>query len=1275
MFTPFASSEKVIEKARRLLEKGKDERAVQVFEGPLKKDPRNVELLLGLAGVFCEIQDTQAAVREYRKAFKANPDKAPEILSCLNNPPGRANRTDFSELSVEILIHQRDLAAATKGLAEMDDTTLSKILDRTRTRIAELRKISTAGHNARLMADLGYLMGLILEHQKSYGPAFSAFSSVLEVREEELLTLLPHLEEVVQHVRNEAGPFLFMGDLLRKPEPKKSAAFYDMALRVDPKTASAVIDRFKESAKETGECWVLGRAYLTAGAWAEAAASLEKIQEEAFRPRIIELLKGLDPAQAGAEPAVLLLGDQLLASGDCDDASKIYAVLSGRMEASLLEERFRRLLEIDPENLNAARALGALCLNEGDLKSSMAQMRKIFHSDPSQGEELFAQSLLLVQDHFEDPELSCFLAELCLNCEEEDRPVVFLRRFVQLSPAEADRALPMYQKLIQEHPSHPVIRIGQAEALMALGRYDEAFQFLEVALTLDQSLLHDLLWNLSLLVRKHPALSAKVLSLFRDLQKKGTSDPAVDMVWAEAALAAGDYRDAVARIIRCAVRVPDKAPVVEAVMEDWQKSLPDEVEIRLGAARLSFNTGKDADLAAILDPYLCDHPGAADKVIAFYKEALGQRPGNLSLCQGLLSAYLHSGTFDLVMVEGKKLEKVLRPPQIAVIHRIMGDACKEMGRFTEAVSLFYQVFREDPSSAETIARRLEEILAINPSLPKASLALGAVLSACGKVKDAVDRLLHLVRDLPESRETVLKYLIHISAKHPLHQEPILGMAELHVLDGKYEAALELLWKAIQRDAPDSDTILRLLDRIVRKNPGMARVHLETGRVYSKTGRYSKAANSFLRAVEMEPALSEQAIKFCHDIIAQDPSEITVYEVAAQILVRMRRQAAAVSFLSSAGDSHPEIREALLPRMEEIAGSGPETPDILKDLAWAYLKVGRIGPAVTSMQKAFAMDPSYAREGERLFNAVIDQVPDQAETRMARGRCRLNNLDFEGAFEDVRCAVRSDPEKIDEGIEILERLEDKGSHGAEFYLFMGGLFARKGAHKKAIHILEAGLKTVTEDRERLPLMLQLAETHEATGDLDAARAILRDARDRTSDQGFYYQKLNEFSVQGILFETRALEQEASRGAVLPGDKLKRLITHLVLLGREDDARERVREQTRSRDAEGSREIWGHFYEETGNYALSVQCGRNGDVLHRVRLLEQAGELMLAASVLEEAVKADPASVLYEHLKSSWATLMEESLLQERHPLMGETRLTISTESSGKGETTSERMGCP
>jgi len=1269
MFETFYSTEKIIEKSRKLFEKGEYDKAVQIFEAPLKKDPKNLDLLLGAAELFCLTHEPQSALREYRKAFKAHPGKVREILDLLNAPPDGVNRSDFMELRLEILIHLRDLNEAFKVIGEADGAVLTRILDRTRNRIAELRKIASDEKSSMMIADLGYTAGLIQEHRQSFEAAFESYTEILKVRREEWPLIHPRLENILTHIRNHAGPFLYMGDLLWEEDPEKSAGYYEKALDLDPESASYVIQRFMNSDGGPRGCWLMGKACLAKGEWTKGADALKKIQDPAFRSGIIERLKKVDPSSKGAEDLILFLGDVLVESNRFAEASKVYTGLNGRVETGLLMGRFQRLIGLDPENIEAARVLGDLCLNQGDLAASINQMRRIVKADPSQADVVFEKAMPLLQDHFEDPELVIFLAELCLNHPEAERPLVLIRRFIRLAPGQAGRAAPMLNALLKADESLPLARVAEAEVLMALGRDREAFQSLNQALSRAPGLLHETLHPISMLLRRSPEIHSDVRKLFAELEGKGVCDPAARLVWAEAAAAGEDFQEAVERLIGCALESPGQFQVLEGLIKEWLNRFPEEDSLVFGLAEFYFRMERYQETSETLNRHLCAHPESAGKVIESYRDRLVRSPGNLVLSQGLLSAYLLGGALDLVLKEGEKLEKVFRPPQIACIHRTMGDACKGMGRLSDAVTFYFQAFKEDtslapvyrdrPGLAEGIAERLEKVLVLHPSLAKASLAMGSVLSACGRVEEGVSCLMRLARELPKSRDTVMKYLLHISAKHPMQIAPILGMAEIHILEGRDEPALDLLWKAVQRHTQDTDVILGLLNRIAEKNPKMARVQLEIGKVYLKAGVHAKAAEHIAGAVGMDPSLSEQGIKFCHDILSCDPSEISAYGAVSRIFVRMGRPAAALSFLSSSGDAHPEIREKLLCRMEEIAGAAPDQAEILKILAWSYLKAGKPGSSVRSMERALALDHSSAGEGEKLFTALIEEDGDHAhaDARLGRCRCRLNLLDLKGAFEDVRRSVLLDPEKMDAGIDFLHQIKEKGLHDAALYLLLGDLFAMKGAYESGIRILQEGLKTASGESERVQLLIRLADQMDKAGDFESAGKMLEQARDLSRDHAAYYAKMNEFTLGRIQSEVRELESRADHGKPLSQDEIKRLVAHLVLLDRQDRAEEIVRHQTASRESGETRAVWAHFHEQAGNYALAEACSDKDDRCHRVYLLESAGEPLLAASVLDQALKESPDPILYEKMKESAAVLMEESLLKERRPLMGKTRLKI------------------
>ncbi len=1264
MFATLSSSEKVIEKSKKLLDKGKRDKALQVLEDALRKDPRNFQLRHGLGKLLCELNEGQAAQREWRKAFKAHPGRAREILAELCQPPAKVNEPDLAELRLEILVYLRELEAASELICRLDADLLAPLLDRTMNRIAELKRLSRSDRDKALFNELAYIAALIFQCRGEYEKSFDQYAAILECRMEEIEHVVPRIESLAPKIEHGADTLLYLGALFRDRDPEKSTLYFSKALDSDGRAASVVIDQIGETAGGILDDWLLGRAHLINEDWSKAAAHFKEIKAPSLVPRLVGLLKGVDGTRLGAEPVLLLLGDLFLVTGNHSEAAKTYAALTDRVDAAVLRIRFNRIFKLDPDNPEAAQAVVQVCLDENDLAGSIFRMRQILASDPAQAAGLFQRVFPLLEARFDDPELSLFLAELCLDHRQAVHPVVLIRRFIQLAPKSADRSLPMLAKLVSAHPAHPLVRIALGELHVATADDREAVNTFQIALALAPNTLCDVVHSLSLIAQRSPDLSGEIEAVLSELEARGMSEPALDFLWAEAAFAGGHYDRGVERLLCALSQAPDQRPAVETCLNHWVKSHPHETALVIGLAQLHVESGREDAAAERLNQCLRDNPSEGERLAAVYRRMLEGRPGSLALYEGMLKAYLQGGFYDLVLEEGKRLEARFQPPEIAAIHEIMGDARRETGRFTGAVTLYYQAFKEDAGRGESIAARLEEIRRVHPALSNVALALGVILPAVGRVSDGVKALMALARELPAHRGAVLKCLTHMVKKHPMSQEPILGLAALHTMLGADEKALKFVWKALQREGRNMDAILHLLDEIAAKNPELAPVQLEIGKAYLSAGLPGKAAEHFAQSVVRDATLSEQAVKYCHDIIAAYPTQIKAYESISNILVDLGRREAAVAFLESSGETHPQIRGLLLPQMEKIAREGEESPHVLKALAGSYLAGDKPAEAVLSISRAVALSPSLAGEGAAFLSELLKGYPENGDALLERGRCRMHSLALEEAFDDVRAAVELMPEKADDGIELLERVNQMGLANPRLHLFLGNLYSRRGDHAGAITVLAAGNQRASRDEDKLSLLLSLAEAHEKQGDMKQARACLQESKGFAADPADYYRKVHAFSLKSLRFESRSLEQRAAAGETLTVDEILRLIELLVLQGCESKAEELVQRQLESGEGEESRAIWSYFYEAVGSYGAAVHLAHGPDLYRQVYLLEKAGESLRAAALLESLLDENPDPVLQHYLNQSCLSLMEVSLLQEKLPLMGETRLRIS-EISEKG----------
>jgi len=150
-----------------------------------------------------------------------------------------------------------------------------------------------------------------------------------------------------------------------------------------------------------------------------------------------------------------------------------------------LRKRFDLLTRQDPRNLEAARILGDLCLENGDRSDYIRQMRTILQSEPGKAEDLFEKTFPLLGEHPEDRELTLFLGELALEQPERERPLILLRYFIRLAGKDADRAMPLLEGLREKDPAFFEVHLALAEGWSSLGSREKALEALREAVRLE----------------------------------------------------------------------------------------------------------------------------------------------------------------------------------------------------------------------------------------------------------------------------------------------------------------------------------------------------------------------------------------------------------------------------------------------------------------------------------------------------------------------------------------------------------------------------------------------------------------------------------------------------------------------------------------------------------------------------------------------------------------------------------------------------------------------
>jgi tetratricopeptide (TPR) repeat protein len=301
-------------------------------------------------------------------------------------------------------------------------------------------------------------------------------------------------------------------------------------------------------------------------------------------------------------------------------------------------------------------------------------------------------------------------------------------------------------------------------------------------------------------------------------------------------------------------------------------------------------------------------------------------------------------------------------------------------------------------------------------------------------------------------------------------EPLLGLMDAgHFveLEGAARALLgtrprsglvwQLLGISLGRQGKDA---LPALSAAARHLPQDAPAHLNLGNALGRAGRLAEAAESFRRALALQPDFAEahsnlsdvqlelgqlaEAINSARRAVEIRPAFAAAQQNLGRALLRLGRYAEAVDSCRRAIQLRPDFAEAhnslgsalaKLGRPEEaIAGFrravaiSPGFAEAHANLANAVRATGNLGEAVEGYRRAILLKPDFVSalielatalrlqrrtaESEATCNAALRIAPDSAPAFAVLAELRADNGHFAEAEDYFKRAVACDPESVE-----------------------------------------------------------------------------------------------------------------------------------------------------------------------------------------------------------------------------------------------------------------------
>jgi tetratricopeptide (TPR) repeat protein len=311
--------------------------------------------------------------------------------------------------------------------------------------------------------------------------------------------------------------------------------------------------------------------------------------------------------------------------------------------------------------------------------------------------------------------------------------------------------------------------------------------------------------------------------------------------------------------------------------------------------------------------------GAAEQVL---KEAIQNNPKSPEYRETLAYHYGVLGRRDdmlNVLAEIKAHAK-----DFEAVYQVVGDFYYRTGDADSAIREYREGIQKDPKRKSTYqhdiiqvllrqGKRAEaaelnnEVLKENPKDPDAKSLSASFLLDQGDVNAALTQLQAVVTSSPDNavahfqlgraylasgrqdgREAARQQFERAIQLQPTLLQPRIGLAELQVRHGEYEAALDTVQTILQRDPgnlnakmiqsqallgqkkyDDSD---KLLAGVLKTNPSSPQVYYQVGRTALAESKPKEAETAFQRAYELNPTNSQSLLGVVESEIQQGQPE-------------------------------------------------------------------------------------------------------------------------------------------------------------------------------------------------------------------------------------------------------------------------------------------------------------------------------------------------------------------------------------------------------------------
>jgi len=230
------------------------------------------------------------------------------------------------------------------------------------------------------------------------------------------------------------------------------------------------------------------------------------------------------------------------------------------------------------------------------------------------------------------------------------------------------------------------------------------------------------------------------------------------------------------------------------------------------------------------------------------------------------------------------------------------------------------------------------------------------------------------------------------------------------------AILDLLPKIYLEENRVQDSI-NLYKRLIIKDPESVHHIKVLGELYFRNREYSNAAKCIKHAFDLSPTISEEAIKFCENLLKFVPKDSDILFVLADLYFKSRQPLNAVNHLKVIIQYHEDKIPQVITHFKEALGVYPDAPDLLLALAEATIMSGDYTEGVSYLRVIFDMNVDEDHTLIALLKKITKEYHLQISALLLLADIYIKQKDFHLALDQMEQLLKSE-------LEDFSIIEDK-----------------------------------------------------------------------------------------------------------------------------------------------------------------------------------------------------------------------------------------------------------